>query len=138
MMIFFLSACVSSTVTYHDADAQIWIGNMTGMAAGDIKMKLWEVKKSTGEHKTKSKIVVKIGQTTDGHTGTMEGIMTGLIIEKKFEGRLTGHAIMVAGDSPVRGKFIGTFSDTKGSGTWVISADSSPLRYTGKWTLEKQ
>ena len=135
---FFLSACVSSTVTYHDADAQIWIGNMTGMATGNIKMKSWEVKESKGEHKIKSKIVVKIGQTADGHTGTMESIMTGLIIEEKFEGRLSGHAIMVDGGSPVRGKFIGKFSDTKGSGIWVISADNSPLRYTGKWTLEKQ
>ncbi|MCK5311213.1 MAG: hypothetical protein KAJ62_03845 [Desulfobacteraceae bacterium] len=137
-MIFILSSCVSNTVHYKDADAEIWIGEMTGMMIGDITMQSWEVENSTGEHKTKSKMSVKIAQTTDGHAGTMEGIITGLIIGEKFEGSFTGQVMMVEGGSPVRGKFIGEFSDTKGSGSWVISADRALLRYTGKWTLKKQ
>lgn len=103
-----------------------------------MKMKSWKVNDSTEEQKTKSIISIKVGQTNDWHAGTVEGSMTGLIVRGKYEGYCIGHATMIEGDSPVRIKFIGEFSNTKGSDSWVASADSTHLRYTGKWTVEKQ
>ena len=51
-MMLFLSACVSSTGTYHDAEAQIWTGDISGMIIGDITMKAWNVENSVDNQKT--------------------------------------------------------------------------------------
>jgi hypothetical protein len=137
-IIIFLPACVSNTNEFPDKDAQIWTGKISGMATGDMTMKSWEINNSTGEHKVRSKISLDITQTSDGHTGTVQGTLTGSIKNGKFKGKFMGHAMVVQGDSHVSGSFIGNFSEKNGSGSWSLSADRNIVKYTGQWTLKKQ
>jgi len=138
IMILLLSACVSTTATYPDADAQIWKGSISGMVVGDLDMKIWEVENLTGSQKTQSRVSLEIIRTPDGYNGTVQGTITGFINDGKYNGKFFGHAVVEDGESPVRGKLTGDFSDTKGSGTWDITADKIGARFTGKWALQRQ
>ncbi len=139
-MIMFLSACVGSMATYHksNSEPEIWTGDISGMVTGDIKIETWEMEDSAGNQKTENKIIAKNFRSIDGHSGRMQGVLSGLITDGKSEGSFFGDAVAIDGNASLRGVFVGNFSNMTGKGTYRITADRGSKIYTGKWTLQSQ
>jgi len=140
IMIMFLSACVGRVDSYHTSNPkpQTWKGHISGMVAGDIKIDTWEMEDSEGHQKTENKMIVKNFRSIDGHSGRIQGVLSGLITDGSYEGSFLGNAVAIEGNASIRGIFFGHFSGDRGKGTYQIRTDRAGTIYTGKWILKGQ
>lgn len=130
-------AAVPGAVTISPlGQSAIWIGSVSGQMTGDLKMVVVEHENLPDYQKIKSNLSINNFKTIDGYNGTIRGVMKGLVKEGEFEGTFTGRAQAGEGNSDIKGKFLGTFSDTKGSGTWRVKVDAINTIFTGDWLLQ--
>ena len=124
-----------STTSWSDSSKNLWKGEMTGMAECKLELDITEIDESNGLQKVEGKLVIDVISAV--------GSGGGLRLNCMLKGRVKA-GLMEAGFSTyvqetiVKGKFIGTMSETRGFGTWTVDVyDEDGGRYAGEWTLEK-
>lgn len=136
--IMLLAGCVT-TETAPEGAKTLWVGEMTGMGEGEMKLNSWEVTGEGDVQEVNSQVLVKITSTAGGYGGgTLTGRLTGRIKDGLLEATFVGFARVSDGNASVHGRFIGTVSETQGFGTWDMTASGEGGRFTGEWSVQRQ
>jgi hypothetical protein len=130
-----LTGCISSGPP-KGAKTDIWVGEITGMAKGKIRITSWQAGENNNDQIIQGQLIINVGQASGGHGGTrlkssFRGWIKNGLMKVKISGNVEGATFM--------GEFIGTMSERHGSGTWSVDVpDEDAGHYTGEWTLQKQ
>lgn len=130
-----LNGCVSAELKPQTSN--VWTGDITGGAEGQIKLFIQDVKNDTGVKKITGKILAKFSKIDHFGRGTLHGEFSGKIENNILNGFISGHVSVSEGDSPIGGNITGEMSESKGSGEWVVTAIRTNSKIKGNWTLEK-
>ncbi len=130
-----LAGCISSGPP-KGAKTDIWVGKITGMAKGELRITSWPAEENSNDQIIQGQLILNVEQASGGHGAVQlksnfsSRIKDGLM-QVKISGTVEGATFM--------GKFIGTLSKRHGSGTWIVDVpDEAAGQYTGEWTLKKQ
>ncbi len=115
-----------------------WAGTITGKATGDIEMTLLEKVTLSGSDKVTCNLVINSAVFLEGFSGVVKGKLTGFIEDGNYNATFLGRAETGDGDSVLRGRFSGRFSQSQGSGIWHLNAEAISTRYNGKWQVTAQ
>jgi hypothetical protein len=135
MVLSILLGC-ASTQLVPDANTEKWVGKISGMARGDLKLFIKQIQGQSDLYLAKSPFVMNLDATAGGYgkvevTGHMKGKVKNGIIKAKIFGNAQ------VGDSfyQISGEMIGTISKTQAFGTWKIRHIKG--LHSGKWTAKK-
>lgn len=126
----------ASTQLVPDADTDKWIGEISGMAEGDLELFIKQTQGQGDFYSVTGSCAISLETTAGGYgSGTVTGQMKGKIKNGIMKAKIYGHAQVEDGSSQISGKIIGTISKTQAFGTWSIGHIEGS--HSGKWTAEK-
>jgi len=116
-------------------DSEEWVGKMTGMANGDVKLFIARTG-TEGDGSVKGTLNMAFGMSQGGYgAGTITSTIAGTVTNGILKAELLGDVQVSAGTFGVFGELIGTISETQISGTWVV--DHIAGSHSGEWFAEK-
>ena len=130
-----LTGCIASKPP-SGVKADIWAGEITGMAKGKISITSWLAGENNNDQIIQGQLIIDVEQAYGGHGKTrlkssLKGRIKDGLMKVKFSGNVESATFM--------GELTGTMSERQGSGTWIIDVpDEAAGQFTGKWTLQKQ
>ncbi len=139
LMVFtFIMGCAATQLST-DQPHETWVGEMTGMVTGKLRLSAWRTDEKQDIQTVESKLNLIIESTAGGYGGgTMRGRLKGTIKDNRIEATIFGHAAVTDGYADVRGKLTGSISEGKGFGTWQITARTHSLYFNGEWAIARQ
>lgn len=130
-----LAGCISPK-PLPDVKKNIWVGEITGMAIGKMRIIYWQTEGNNTDQMIQGNLVIDVEQAANGQGGvclksSLKGRIKNKLMEVKFSGNVE--------DATFHGKLTGTMAESHGYGTYMIYVpDEAAGQYTGKWTLKKQ
>ena len=138
IIIVLIFGCAATEPTPNVAK-EMWVGEMSGMVTGTLNLMSWQTHGEGDVHSVTSMLDLEFDSTTGGYgNGTLTGRLTGRIKDGVLDATISGHAESQDGSAMVRGKFVGTVSETQGFGTWKIFASQENIHFSGEWSIEKK
>lgn len=135
IVVFLIFGC-GSTQMVPDADSVTWVGKITGMADGDLKLFIKQTEGQGDFHSITGRFVINLESTAGGHgSGTVTGRIKGRVKNGIMKAKMVGHAQVEDGSSHIFGEMAGTISKTQALGTWKVEHREGS--HSGKWTAEK-
>ena len=117
------------------ADSEVWVGKMTGMANGDMKLFITRTGQE-GDSSVRGTLNMAFGMSQGGYgSGTATCTIEGTVSKGILKAELLGDVQVNVGTFGVFGELIGTTSETQISGTWVV--DHVAGSHSGEWFAEK-
>jgi hypothetical protein len=132
--VFFIVGYATSQVA-SAADSEEWVGKVTGMADGDLKLFITP----TGGERDGSvggELTVDLNFTGAYGSATAICSIKGKITNGILKGIISGSVLLDVGSTGIDGELIGTtISETQMSGTWSVTHIAGS--HSGEWTAEK-
>ena len=125
----------ASTQFVPDADSEKWIGKISGMAEGDLKLFIKETQDQSDLHAVSGPLTMNLKITTGYGDAKVEGHIKGKIKSGNMTADIFATASVEGGFYKISGKMLGTISGTQAFGTWSLSHIEGS--HSGKWTAEK-
>ena len=117
------------------ADSEVWVGKMTGMAHGDIKLFITRTG-AAGEGSVTGTFNMAFSTSQGGYGGgTATCNVEGTVTKGILKAELLGDVQVSVGTFGIFGELTGTVSETQISGTWAV--DHVAGSHSGDWTAEK-
>lgn len=125
----------ASTQIVPDADSEKWIGKISGMAQGDLKLFIMVTQGQNDLHSVSGPLAMNL-KTTTGYGGVkVTGHIKGKIKSGNMDAKIIANASVEGMVYQLSGKMVGTISKTQAFGTWSLSHIEGS--HSGKWTAEK-
>ena len=125
----------ASTHVASAAEGEEWVGTMSGMADGDIKLFITPTGRK-GEDSVSGELTMELDMTEGGYgTGTAKCSIKGKMTNGTLKSKIFGFVHVSVGSSDIVGELNGTISETRISGTWI--AHHIVGTHSGTWTAEK-
>ncbi|MCP4372364.1 MAG: hypothetical protein GY797_30305 [Deltaproteobacteria bacterium] len=135
IVIFSVIGC-ASTQFVPDPDSEKWIGQISGMAKGNLELFIKQTQGQDDLYSVAGLFVMNIETTAGGYGSvTARGRINGKIKNETMKAKIFGDAQVEGTFYQISGKMIGTISKTQAFGTWKITHIEG--LHSGKWTAKK-
>lgn len=125
----------ASTHTVSAADAEEWVGTMSGMADGDIRLFITPTG-GEGESSVRGELTMDLDITEGGYgSATATCSVKGTVIDGTLKADISGMVQAAAGTSSISGVLNGIIAESQMSGAWT--AHHIAGTHSGTWTAEK-
>jgi len=125
----------ASTQGVSSSDGEEWVGEIFGMAQGDLKLFVSRMEVD-GECSVRGSLSVNLDKTAGGYgSGRLAGRIKGTVTNKELKANVSGHVFVTEGSSRINGKMMGTMSETAASGNWTFGHSEGV--HSGEWNAHK-
>lgn len=125
----------ASTQFVPDADSEKWVGKISGMAEGDLKLFIMVTQGQSNLHSVSGPLTMNLKTTTGYGDAKVEGRIKGKIKSGNMNAKIFANVSVEGSVYQLSGKMVGTISKTQASGTWSLSHIEGS--HSGKWTAER-
>lgn len=138
MITMVLAGCLAAE-TIPDSPRRNWQGTVSNMLKGEMQLVSWEESGSENIQKATGTIKAVLSHSSGFGGGAFSGQLEGRIKDGLFEADFFGRAEVQDGVARFRGKFVGTFSETQGFGSYdlyPIDYRNEVPRFNGDWSVQ--
>jgi len=125
----------ASTQFVPDADSEKWIGKISGMAQGDLKLFIMVTQGQNDLHSVSGPLIMNVKRTAGYGVTKVTGHIKGKIKNGNMNAKIVAKVSDEGGVYQLSGKMLGTISKTQAFGTWILSHIEGS--HSGKWAAEK-